>query len=292
MGLDLNHVTKPPKKLRKLLKKMPSDPTPKQIHTFRTNARKFEATLEAVGIKPDKAFKPLFRLRKRAGKIRDMDVFTSFAASLPVKGQQQSEEGECSVRLLEHLGAKRHKQATKFRAEADQYSRQLRKTLKGAAKEFAKEVTDNARGKDHQASSRAASSAMELLQELADPPRLTKSNLHAYRLKVKELRNVLRLAENGPDQQFIAQLGEVKDAIGEWHDWEELLAIATDLLDHSGCALLSKIKVTADDRYQRARSVAEQLRKQYLRLSPGPHASKRLRKPAESVWSATSSLAA
>ncbi len=294
MGLDLDHVTKPAKKLRKLLQKMPSDPTPEEIHSFRTNARKFEATLRTIPIKPGKAFKPLFRLRKRAGKVRDMDVLTSYSMNLSCHGQQKGPEGECSVRLLEHLGAKRRKQATKFCAEADQYSRQLRKNLKSAAFKLAKEATENQRAKNHQVSARATTSAVELLQELAYPPRFTKRNLHPYRLKVKELRNVLRLAGNGKgaDQDFIERLGDVKDAIGEWHDWEELLAIAIDLLDHSGCALLGGIKETTDIRFQRAVSVAEQLRKQYIRPSSGRGLSKRHPKLAESVWSATSSLAA
>jgi hypothetical protein len=42
---------------------------------------------------------------------------------------------------------------------------------------------------------------------------LNKPNLHPYRLKVKELRNVLQMADNADQQEFITRLGEVKDAI-------------------------------------------------------------------------------
>jgi CHAD domain-containing protein len=55
------------------------------------------------------------------------------------------------------------------------------------------------------------------------PLQLRKSNLYQYRLKVKELRNLLQLAEDADQQAFIDRLGEVKDAIGEWHDWEVCL---------------------------------------------------------------------
>ena len=68
-----------------------------------------------------------------------------------------------------------------------------------------------------------SASALTLLTRLAKPARLGKTNLHSYRLEVKELRNLLQLAEEYDRQEFVRQLGEVKDAIGEWHDWEELV---------------------------------------------------------------------
>jgi hypothetical protein len=51
-------------------------------------------------------------------------------------------------------------------------------------------------------------------------------------LKVKELRYVLQLSEDAQKQQLVNKLGAVKDAIGEWHDWEELIAIAANALSH------------------------------------------------------------
>jgi len=53
----------------------------------------------------------------------------------------------------------------------------------------------------------------------------------------------LRLAEKPGNQEFIDTLGAVKDAIGEWHDWEELVTIAAKVLDHGGrCKLMTKLK--------------------------------------------------
>jgi CHAD domain-containing protein len=51
-------------------------------------------------------------------------------------------------------------------------------------------------------------------------------------LKIKELRYVLEMADGPRNQEFIDRLGEIKDAIGEWHDWEELIAITVEVLDH------------------------------------------------------------
>ena len=33
-----------------------------------------------------------------------------------------------------------------------------------------------------------------------------------------------------PNQELIETLGQVKDAIGEWHDWQQLLTIARENL--------------------------------------------------------------
>jgi CHAD domain-containing protein len=98
--------------------------------------------------------------------------------------------------------------------------------------------------------------------------------LHLYRLKVKQLRYVLELAPDHP--KFVADLGEAKDAIGEWHDWEELIAIANEVLDHgSNCMLMRKLKETADSKFAFAHRVAENLRRNYLKSSSttrkGPH---------------------
>jgi CHAD domain-containing protein len=44
MALDLNRADKPVRKLRKLLKKMSNPPTPEEVHDFRTNSRRVDAT--------------------------------------------------------------------------------------------------------------------------------------------------------------------------------------------------------------------------------------------------------
>jgi len=95
--------------------------------------------------------------------------------------------------------------------------------------------------------------------------------------------------------KFVDDLGEVKDAIGEWHDWEELRAIAQKVLDHgSQCRLLAELKRIANQKYQRALRLTESLRKNYLRTSSPSRnggAQKAARIPAEPVWKAIAMLA-
>ena len=66
---------------------------------------------------------------------------------------------------------------------------------------------------------------MSLIDELNRWPEFNAENLHAFRIKVKELRYVLQLAKD-PDLKFVNALGKVEDQIGDWHDWQQLAEIA------------------------------------------------------------------
>ena len=116
------------------------------------------------------------------------------------------------------------------------------------------------------ATANAAATAVRLSAQLAAPPRLNKTNLHPYRLKVKELQNILVMAEAPSRPRFIEDLGNVKDAISRWHDYAELVGIASKLLDHRGnCARpLAELKWIAERKYDHALTLAVGLRKTYL----------------------------
>jgi CHAD domain-containing protein len=264
MAVEFKKVRKPGRTLRKLLKRMGARPTPEQVHDFRTNSRKLEANLEAFGMDGSRlgkrVLKPLSRFRKRAGKIRDMDVLTSYAASI----QPQDSEKDCAVQL-EYLGAKRRRHAKKFNGASRQDGPVLIKRLKKIERELAKSEARTENG--GRPESMASSMALQLGSRLASGARLNHSNLHPFRLKVKELRNVLRLASD-PDQNLLDALGSVKDVIGEWHDWEELVGIAEKTLDHgTQCKLTQTLKATTQKKFDNALWEAEQLRKRYLGLS-------------------------
>ena len=50
------------------------------------------------------------------------------------------------------------------------------------------------------------------------------------------------MAESADQKAFVDRLGEIKDAIGEWHDWEVLVATANETLDHSRkCAACANV---------------------------------------------------
>jgi len=298
MALDADRAEKPVRKLRKLLKRMPAVPNADDIHDFRTSSRRIEATIHALSLDSGqngrRFLKQISKLRKRAGKVRGMDVLTDYLSSV----SRHKEETECYVRLLEHLGAQRLKYAKKFESARQQCASELNKRLKRTSRQLDKLLPSNGKKDPDQNGMSAAvtASALTLLAALAKPARLGKTNLHPYRLEVKELRNVLLMAENSDRQEFVRQLGEVKDAIGEWHDWEELVATAKTVLDHGvNCGLLASLRNMADSKYQNAIILTEEMRKKFLRISDrrnkrSPrHAAFR---PTEPVWRATAALVA
>jgi CHAD domain-containing protein len=268
MALDADRIGKTSRKLRKLMKKAPKRPTRGQVHSLRTNIRRLEAASETLGPNPSRRerrlLRDLRRIRKRAGKVRDMDVLTADAASLRL-----AQEQECAVELLQHLGAKRYKHARRLHAALRQTGQDLGRRVKKFSKRLEKRIPksdqDSSNGQPP-APTEAAAVATRLSSELKMPPKLNRKNLHPYRLKVKELREVLRLAERPANPELIDVLGEVKDAIGDWHDWDELVAIAARVLNHGvNCKLFAKLKEISREKYDRALSLATRMRKQFLR---------------------------
>jgi CHAD domain-containing protein len=125
---------------------------------------------------------------------------------------------------------------------------------------------------DSKAVSLTTAKAIQLSAELNSPARLSKNNLHRYRLKVKELRDVLLLSAQAGDEDFLKTLGDVKDAIGEWHDWETLISIATKLLNHGvRCKFIKQLRSISDSKYERALFLTRHLRSNYLQYQGPQH---------------------
>jgi CHAD domain-containing protein len=251
--------------LAKFLRKNPRRPSSDAIHKLRVNARRIETAFATLGINSDQKAKRLLRdlkhVRKQAGKLRDMDVLTADALTMKPHGEQ-----DCQVQLLEYLGAQRNKFAKKLRQAVDTAGPRLRKQLKQTTKRVEKllERADS-EPTDAKATFMTMAKALMLSSDLNSPARLTKDNLHPYRLKVKELQDVLRLSDQPNSQEFLHELRDVKDAIGEWHDREELIAIATRLLDHGrSCQLIKHLQAASDATYGHALSLASRLRNRYL----------------------------
>jgi CHAD domain-containing protein len=268
MALDTKRTYKPIRKLQKSIRRLSKEISPPEVYDFRTRARRTQAVLEALGLdrrsNERRMLQDLRKLRKRAGKVRDMDVLTGFTSQLQVDG-----EADCKVQLREHLGTQRSKHAKKMRGllEENKNNSALLKRLKRSSKRIQKLLQRAQRNGDGTAPT-ATAEALKLSSELADPPRLDRRNLHPYRLKVKQLRYVLEMAQNSDHAKFVEKLGEVKDAIGEWHDWEELIAIAGDVLDHRpSCGLLRDLKAISEQKYQRALQLANELRAKYVKAS-------------------------
>jgi CHAD domain-containing protein len=261
MALDQDKLERSFLKLRKSLKNFPKQPSPEEVHDLRTRTRRLESTLHALMLDQKQDGQHLLEtvspIRKKAGKVRDMDVLTGFAATLT------NDAHECLTQLLEHLGAERLQSARRLRDTVIERRKKARRRLRQYWGFIDRNVPASQKGasNNHVWPADATAIALQTSAELAAWPRLTSSNLHPYRLKVKELRYVLQLAE-GQDSEFVDALGKVKDAIGEWHDWNELAALATEILDHgSGCKVIKQIRDTARAKFDHALALAEAMQK-------------------------------
>jgi len=264
MPFDVDGVNKSARKVRRFLRKNPRRPTSKAIHKVRTSTRSLETTFATLGLDDKPSIKRLMRdlgkVRKRAGKVRDMDVLTEDAMAIQLKGEE-----DCIVRLLEYLGKERSKYAKKLRREIEDDDPRLQRTLKRYSRKLERLLEQDGKNPNSNAMPTTLAKTKKLSTELKRPARLTRGNLHEYRLKVKELRDVLLLSEQNGNPAFLEKLTEVKDAIGEWHDWEELIGIAGKLLDHGdSCELLKHLRTTGASKYAHAIDLSHDLRKVFL----------------------------
>jgi CHAD domain-containing protein len=237
-----------------------ADPLPEDVHALRTHARRVEAAIAALAParskEPRRVLKLLTRVRKAAGKVRDMDVLIEDALTL-----KNVKRAEGLVRLVEYLGEMRAKNAKRLREAVFKHRRKTSAHLKQLSKALKKRL------EDEPGTLNGGAAPQILVTELSQWPQLNRENLHMFRLRIKELRYMLELS-NEPNKQWVKRLGDVKDAIGEWHDWVGLLTIATDVLHPvADAGVLKRIEKTTDERFNAALTTANQMRKRIFQPS-------------------------
>lgn len=287
MAIEFEKAGKPFSRLRKTLKQLPGDPSPENVHRLRTATRQIEAVLAATSPKkkPDRRLlKTMKPLRRAAGQVRDMDVLVTNAQSLPRNGDDSS-----LMILLEHLGNARVAGARELRKAVDKRRKEARRALKESSKVVAGKIQQG----ENQLPIDANAAALTLTAELAEWPELAAENIHPFRIKLKELRYILQLADN-PSPEYVGLLGAVKDHIGEWHDWDELFGIAKKVCEpDASYSLIKKIDSIRKDKLAQALSGANALRAGYLvKPDSGRGVKSGLKKPVARVQDSATAAAA
>lgn len=264
MAIDPDRATKTFRELRKSMSSMSRRPSPNRVHSLRTRIRRVEATIHALVPGENREKKCLQKflkpIRKRAGKVRDMDVLIVFAASLSNKG-----DDSCLVQLIEYLSFERIRLARHLQHAFFARQKRVRQGLKRCSALIDRQSArqNKSHVENRKLSADALTTAYSIWAELSEWPRLNASNLHPFRLKIKELRYILELAEH-ENKRFVDALGDVKDAIGEWHDWSELSRIAAGVLKHgSRCPLMKQVRSNTKEKLENALAVSNAFRKQY-----------------------------
>jgi CHAD domain-containing protein len=147
------------------------------------------------------------------------------------------------------------------RTRLKQYSRHVLSALLPEELDAAGATSD---GQLHESANNAAIKGMTELSEWAA---LTVDNVHAFRLKVKELRYMLQLLA-GADPELVEALGDVQRRIGDWHDWQQLEERAREIVDaERNKVLLMRIAEIAKRKLNLAFAAAHALRRRYLRTA-------------------------
>jgi CHAD domain-containing protein len=208
-------------KMDRALLRLSSGQQAESVHSFRTTNRRLQTLLEQIIPDRDhnqkKLLKMLDRIRKRAGKVRDLDVQLAALRSLKVP-----QEPRRKTQLMHGLIELRVKHEKKLQKLLNKETIQdIRKRLKRASREVKLET-----GRD------ALRTARTLLAQVVRPAGpVTEDLLHQYRIVVKRARYAAEFAPKSAEaQQFVAQLKRLQDAVGNWHDWLTLTNTAAKRL--------------------------------------------------------------
>jgi CHAD domain-containing protein len=192
------------------LHKLGVKPEARDIHDFRTHTRRLETLLKNLREKPGnnekKLRKSLSRLRRRAGKVRDLDVQLAVLRSLKT-GQEPRRKTELASVLAEN----RRRQEQRWHKALDRKTlRELRRRLKKAQSRLRLQA-----GSDPLALALAWFGGGCRKQEP-----ITEEILHAYRGATKRARYLAEFAPKSARRDWvISRLRRVQDALGDWHDW-------------------------------------------------------------------------
>jgi CHAD domain-containing protein len=239
-----------------LASKLNTSPQAEDVHRFRTNVRRLEAMLSVLddegGVTHKKVVKLLDRLRRRAGKVRDIDV--QIAALRTLKLPEQADRKSQLLRVLTDLRVKREKKLA--RAADEETVGKLRKRLRKV--ESALVFPDN------------VNPPRIALQQFADLARehgpLNEERMHAYRLAGKRLRYIAEMAGKDPEaQRLVSEFKRMQDALGEWHDWFALTASAEHTFkDTMNSALISALRSVKRDKFREAVQAVSEVKRNLL----------------------------
>ncbi len=194
---------------------------PEVVHSFRTTTRRLQILLEQLISDPyhnqKKLLKMLNRIRKRAGRVRDLDAQLAALRSLKVPLEPRRKT-QLTQQLLE-LRAKHESKLGKILKKKE--IREMRKRLERIAKAVEFESTID-----------PLTVARQMIASVERPVgRIDEDALHRYRIAVKRARYAAEFAPKSVEStEFVAQLKRLQDALGNWHDWLILTHTASERL--------------------------------------------------------------
>jgi CHAD domain-containing protein len=204
------------RQLAEIKKKAAAD----NVHRFRTYSRRVETLLSELVPEPARnerqLVKLLGRLRKKAGRVRDLDVQIGALRSLKIP-QEPGRKSQLLRSLAEDRVRREKKLVKIFRGDA---VREVRKRVKRARNRVQIPASADP----------LALAVQKIVQLNVEHPALTNDVLHQYRIMGKRARYLAELATKSPEsEQFLERITRMQDMLGDWHDWLQLTQRAEKL---------------------------------------------------------------
>jgi len=256
------------RKLQRLPKKVSAKPDADNVHELRTTIRRVETLLDVTsngaGRKARKLKKRMDRVRRRAGKVRDLDV--QIAALKDLKIESVHDERQRVLQALRRARAKREGKLLQLLKEETDSG--LLKHLSRTADHVSTNGTAAA-AKISAVKPDPAAVVAHALETFSDAVErhgeLTEQNLHAFRLACKRVRYVAEMAGDDPHaERIINRLKRVQDAVGEWHDWVTLEATAVKVLATESSPLISAVRTRTRSKFLNALRIANEAKRNLL----------------------------
>src|SRR5580692_6044216 len=261
MPVDLKRSRLVFQRLARELTKLAKNPAPESVHKFRTNSRRVEALLSEVAgplnRNDKKLLKLLSRLRKKAGRVRDLDVEIASLRSLKIP-EGNGHKSEFLSALVQDRAKHEQKLATAFnRKTADA----VRKRLK------------RAREIDIPTDTEPLTLTLNKLAKLGrEHVMLTEKTLHQYRIIGKRARYIAELADSDAEaKRVIDQLKHMQEVIGDWHDWLKLTQKAEALFGGvRDSALVAMLRNVTQAKFRESVDAVAETRREFSGKKPEP----------------------
>lgn len=249
--------------------KLQQEVTPKRVHRLRTTIRRIQSLVEysrppELTRKQQNTLDVLSRLRKRAGKVRDLDIQINLLNAIG-NGSTRADRRA----LEEALQGKRKRQAERLAVAARKLEHSK---FAGHLVQLSKTVSASSAALD--APDAPLPTAQRKIAELAaqsgsESP-IRPKRLHEMRIALKMARYLAELAEDSQEKELLlGRLKDVQDALGAWHDWEELLRTAEKQFRHRAtCPLLDEVRALFAAKYTGAITAVSQLFTHYGAAPP------------------------
>ena len=260
--------------------KLTVEVTPKNVHFLRTTIRRIESLVSYAHPELDKkllrSLDKVAELRRRAGKVRDMDVQLGLLGELANGSTARDRHALAAI-----LSAKRQRQVERLSSEAKKLRDSRHFTR---MKRIAERVGSIPASPQPDPLGNARAEVEKMAADFSFHHMPGFKRLHEARLRLKRIRYVAELAEESVEQKaFLRELKAVQDAVGDWNDWVGLTRAAENrFADRVNCALLSEARALLATRHSTAISALDK-----LFLTPAP--AKRPPRPAISARAATRS---